>query len=416
VKVFLILLPLLYLSNSYANLSQNELEGLLLNTIYSELHNRVEQTPHMEGSQIPSNTKESKGSLYVAQMKEANRIKIAKMRGIDPNLAKSGKDLVALQKSDNKKFIKHINKVRNKLEILKNRTLMKSEWRVKFNELKNKWDQEKIEYIKNLKIYQKNAIDLPVMLTAKNTEQSKKTKIILDKEYHFVKDSLNLEIKDQGDRSTCSAFSGIRAIEVLLNQQGKKPDLSEQYFYWASKPKCQKSPCTKKGSWVGFGLDHSQLSKGLDIPKEDKCEYNDKSIKDNETQIPLASGCLKGIVKVDGFSYLKNLDEVLTKLKNNKAVVISIKLTPNFYQNNGLILSSESSVGPEMDDHSKGHSLILTGAVKIPSLLNEGSYCFIVSNSWGLGWAIGGHSCISEKWILKNRQPNLFVSIDSVTY
>ena len=149
-KVFLILLPLLYLSDSYSNLSQNELEGLLLNTIYSELHSRVEQTPHMEGSQIPSNTKESKGSLYVARMKEANRIKIAKIRGIDPNLAKSGKELVALQKSDNKKFIKLINKVRNKLEKLKNRTLMKSEWRVKFNELKNKWDQEKQEYSKNI--------------------------------------------------------------------------------------------------------------------------------------------------------------------------------------------------------------------------------------------------------------------------
>lgn len=415
-KRFLLILPFIFIKPSYASLSQTELEDLLLNSIYSELYNRVEKIPQTEteSNKRTSPNAGKRGALLVAQMKEANRIKLAKMRGIDPNLAKSGSDLVKLQKADNKKFIVHMKEVKKELEELKNRSLTSDEWKAKFKELKDDWESKKQEYIKNIKVYQNNTIDLPLVLPVDKKEQVKKTKIVLEKEYHFVEDGLSVDIKDQGNRPTCSAFSGIRAIEIALNQKGKKLDLSEQYFYWASKPKCQKSPCTNRGSWVGFGLEHSKLSGSFDIPKEEQCQYNDNSIANNETQIPLSSGCQKGIVKVSGFSYLKNLDEVLTSLKKNKPVIASIKLTPNFYQNNGLILSSESLIGPKMDYHSQGHSLILTGVVKLPKSLNEGSYCFIASNSWGLGWAVGGHSCISEKWFLENRQSNPFVTVTDI--
>ena len=29
----------------------------------------------------------------------------------------------------------------------------------------------------------------------------------------------------------------------------------------------------------------------------------------------------------------------------------------------------------------------------------EGKYCFLTANSWGAGWGIGGHACLSENWI-----------------
>ena len=39
--------------------------------------------------------------------------------------------------------------------------------------------------------------------------------------------------------------------------------------------------------------------------------------------------------------------------------------------------------------------------MKLPSKLHktEGKFCFLTANSWGEGWGIGGHACLSENWI-----------------
>ena len=95
-------------------------------------------------------------------------------------------------------------------------------------------------------------------------------------------------------------------------------------------------------------------------------------------------------------------------------MVAGVKLTPNFYKNNGLILEKEKNIGGKMDSHSSGHSIAITGFMKLPSVLNEGSVCFIITNSWGSGWGYGGNACISEKWLLNNRNINPFVSVDSI--
>ena len=59
--------------------------------------------------------------------------------------------------------------------------------------------------------------------------------------------SLDLNVKNQSNRPTCASFASIRAIEIKLAQLGKNLDLSEQYFYWASKPNCQSIPCNRWG-------------------------------------------------------------------------------------------------------------------------------------------------------------------------
>lgn len=69
-----------------------------------------------------------------------------------------------------------------------------------------------------------------------------------------------------------------------------------------------------------------------------------------------------------------------------------------------------------MDSHAQGHSILLVGLVKIPTSLNEGQYCFITANSWGEGWGQGGHSCISENWLISQRQVNPFVVVNHLKY
>ena len=49
-------------------------------------------------------------------MKEANRKKLAKLRGQDPDKVKSGADLVKLQKEENKNLIKKIREAQKSKE------------------------------------------------------------------------------------------------------------------------------------------------------------------------------------------------------------------------------------------------------------------------------------------------------------
>jgi C1A family cysteine protease len=120
---------------------------------------------------------------------------------------------------------------------------------------------------------------------------------------------------------------------------------------------------------------------------------------------------------VRSFSYVKTLDEAINALERHKPVILGTRLTPNFYHNKGLVLQSEKDYGPKkLNSHSKGHAVLLVGYMKLPPNMHEkeGKVCFLTANSWGVGWAKGGHSCLSEKWVKEHRRRNPFVVVESV--
>ena len=119
-------------------------------------------------------------------------------------------------------------------------------------------------------------------------------------------------------------------------------------------------------------------------------------------------------MKVKDYQYLENLDQVIKHLNRGKPVIASIKLSPNFYSNKGLVLSSEKNKGSSMDQHGAGHAVLIVGHIKLPKVLNEGSVCFVTANSWGEGWGVNGHACLSEKWMLEHRKTNPFVVVDAL--
>src|SRR5690606_18445356 len=238
--------------------------------------------------------------------------------------------------------------------------------------------------------------------------------VTIERDFYIVPGALGLPIRDQKFRPTCAAFAGVRLVEIMLAQNAKQQDLSEQYFYWASKDDCQARPCRTPGSWVGYGLEHSQNQPRQDIPLEKNCPYVSYTSDGNETQTPLKPSCQQGAVKVGDFKYHKTLDELMQALHDKRPVVASIKLTPNFYTSNSLILYRNRNVGGKMDAHAQGHAVTIVGYVKLPQVLEEGSVCFLVANSWGEGWGKGGYSCISEKWLLNQRQSNPFVTLASI--
>lgn len=418
--MFRLLLLLFFSTSSFAiSLSPKEKEDMILNALYYELFTRVEKIQKNMPAPEPKNTsinKGERGKMIVEKLKAQARARIAKSKGLDPEKFKSGKDIVKGQVDDNKKFIKHMTKIKKEMEELKKRSLTPAEWKAKYQQIHTEWQKQKEEYKKNIKLHQDNLIDIPVILPVSKKERKKEVRVEIDKEHYIIDGAMSLPIKNQLARPTCSAFSGIRSIEIVMAQKGKQVDLSEQYFYWASKPECRSRRCNSKGSWVGHGLVYSKQNNRIDIPTETDCKYVTYSKDGNQTQIPLKDSCDNGVVKVSSFSYLKNLDQVVNRLMKNKPVMASIKLTPNFYKNNGLIVQSEANIGPAMDSHAAGHSVVLVGLVKLPSALKEGKYCFLTANSWGLGWAQGGHSCISEKWLIKNRNANPFVVVNSIAF
>lgn len=395
---------------------------IITNSIFEEL---IEVTKGLKPPKELAPKKESinnmsRGKRMVEEMKRRNREALAKKNGINPDEVKSGSDLVKAAKEDNKQLVKEIhsaiknvddwqNLADSEINALKDRVI--SDWKKKHAEKIKRWELEKKKFVKEKDKYEDTTFNLPLILPVDKKEKEKVVEVKIEKDYYVVPAAMSVSIRNQKYRPTCSAFAGVRTMEIMLAQHGQNVDLSEQYFYWASKEDCQTRPCSEPGSWVGYGLEHSRGQPSIDIPLEANCPYVSSSKRGNETQTPLKSSCEQGAIKIGDMSYLKTLDEVMKALDSKNAVVASLKMTPNFYTSRSLILYKDRANGGKLDSHSGGHAVTIVGYIKLPQVLDEGSVCFIVANSWGEGWGKGGYSCISEKWILNQRQDNPFVTV-----
>jgi C1A family cysteine protease len=397
--------------NKYANYLQ-----LSERTITKEIEEKVEPAP--APAPAPPKKKKKWGKLLgggkskVQAMLAKNKAKLKKMK-----LAEKQKEVEAKGRSyeDNlrnwaKKSDKFVKGSSDKVD-----KAIRS-WKKKYESTLKKWTEERDKFLRRVDDYKKATFDIPEddikPVPAKIVK--KKITIKIPSTYHVVPGALDIPVRDQKTRPTCAAFAGVRGIESVLMQNGVKKDLSEQYFYWASKPDCQNRPCSIKGSWVGYGLDHVK-SKG--IPTESSCPYGKTQKSSNETQIPLSGGCMKGSVTVAEYKMLNTLDEAVKALQNNSTIVASLKLRENFYRNQGIVFSTDKGADSYgSDGHAKGHAILLVGYIKLPPELHskEGKICLLTANSWGLGWGRGGHACLSEKWILDNRGRNPLVAISKV--
>jgi len=237
---------------------------------------------------------------------------------------------------------------------------------------------------------QPKAIFDPVDLNALQTE--------------YVIPNLNaIPIRNQGSRGTCAAFTAVGHLEYAVLQQNPSlgtVDLSEQFFYWLSKPECHGANCTSNdaGSWYGTGFDESIDNPGLEIPLERDCPYNSSQLS-NEIQEPLASSCDNGAVSVERVELVYQPSEIIRVLEQDGLPVpFASPLSDNFFDNDGLItLADAGSAGDVF--HAAGHAYLIVGYRKLPNMQSEGGMCFVIRNSWGAGWGVGGYSCITLAWM-----------------
>lgn len=216
-----------------------------------------------------------------------------------------------------------------------------------------------------------------------------------------------IPIRDQGYRGTCAAFAAIGNIEyTALNADDSKAqglptlDLSEQRFYWMSKPDCQGDGCQKpfsEGSWYGVGFDASAAAGELDIPLETDCPYN-KNPGDSDTQAPQKNSCSKGAVQIEEVGSWCGLEDLVDLLERGYAVPYASPLSGNWERNDGLI-TRKGLEGPGNGPHAGGHAYLIVGYKRLPDMPEEGGMCFIVKNSWGVGWGVNGYSCMTVGWM-----------------
>ncbi|MFZ4713306.1 MAG: C1 family peptidase [Bacteriovoracaceae bacterium] len=289
-------------------------------------------------------------------------------------------------------------------------------WAKEISETRAQWQKEQDVFLGRIKIYKESTFKIPVK------EEKIIEKKVIERDIpdsFLVEGALDVPVRDQDQRPTCASFAGIKSLEILLAQNGETKDLSEQYLYWASKPDCQNSPCTTKGSWVTPGFNYSKNQLMPDIPLESACLYQKDWQTSNETQVPLNERCKNGEVKVESFEFARTLADVLMNVKKGMPVIMAATLTENFYKNQGLVTLEDSTknLGVGLDSHATGHAFTAVGVIELPEKLRiiEGGYCLVVANSWGVGWGAGGFSCLTEKWLLKYRLNSPFVAVTKIS-
>jgi C1A family cysteine protease len=298
------------------------------------------------------------------------------------------------------------------------------QWENEYKQTVAKWEKARVDYLQKSDSYVAATYDLADVQKRSETVHSSlgsnshtgrfDFSAMQPGDFHLIPNALDVPIRDQVFRGTCAAFTGVRAFEVLLRQQNIVSDLSEQMFYWASKPQCMKAPCSsdKQGSTYDLGLKNSKYNK-VGILTETDCPYRPTVQPDNDTHTPLQCSVNEGI---RAQSYQTNLpyQKVLSEIAANRPVMSGFKLSDNYKSGRGYV--SQSDMGKYNTDqtmHDGGHAMLLVGFIRIPDSLNEGKFCAIMANSWGDGWGVGGYGCLTEKW-MKSHSLDMFTSLQAV--
>ena len=292
-------------------------------------------------------------------------------------------------------------------------------WDAEYEKTVAKWEKAREAFLEKEAAYQ--AAEIPIQATAVTLQSSPgrytaNLQAMETGQFHVIPNALDLDIKNQAGRGTCTAFSGVRALETILIQYDVRTDLSEQYFYYLSKPACQITPCGKKqeGSSIDGGLLATRSTRQSAVMPERFCPYIPFRNDNNITNSPLASCNTGGAVRAGRLVRVTSFPQLLNELRNNHPVVAGYTLSRSYYRNRGLVrhhdpINETKASGSD----AGGHANLIVGYVKLPpSLSREGDFCVIAANSWELGWGRGGYSCLTQKW-LSNHDAH-FAALQSV--
>jgi C1A family cysteine protease len=284
----------------------------------------------------------------------------------------------------------------------------RTKWFAAYQAMKDRWHEDRARFLKSIPQYKKNLAPVIGRKEPSLPKAARKSppKDVSTDSFVLVNGGMEVPIRDQADRATCAAFAGVRALETVAKGMGRDFDLSEQFFYWLSKPNCQQSPCAEGGSWVTTAYAANLDAPDLVIPEESSCPYNPQALDGNDTQTPLAEQCSGApVLRLSGVAAVYAAADVLRALDAGYPVVLATKLSENYFKSKGIVTQADTNEKTRDSIHADGHAYLAVGYMATPASMQatEGPYCILVANSWGEGWGAGGYACVTAAWFDAHR-------------
>lgn len=201
-------------------------------------------------------------------------------------------------------------------------------------------------------------------------------------------------IRQQGIIGSCASHATIRAIEYQLLAKNQFIEGSELYHYYCARKYINNTYPFDKGMSIRDAM-NTQLKYGY--APEILWPYNVMKFNDRPSQ---AAFWMSSLFKISHYEKLVTIEQVKESIRQNKAVVIGIKVDKSFYD----ITAKENHWTPSGNTYG-GHAVVIIG-------YDDNREGFIVENSWGVGWGDRGrfvlpYKILNSKWTFDWYRPLL---------
>ena len=215
-------------------------------------------------------------------------------------------------------------------------------------------------------------------------------------------EKLDLDVRDQGRRGSCTIFATLGVIEFHYARRDQKIKLSEQYAAWAA---AKVSNTSKKD-----GYSDRELIAGIKkfgICREDLMPYNEHSLgtpskeakadADNRRSISVTRFQDNGeSAKKKGFTE-ETFKAICGALADGDPVTAALKWPAIVKLDSNATLGTKKNSSP-----SKLHMVVLVG-YEIDASQPGGGRCQI-RNSWGENWGENGYAWVTFDYLKQNGQ------------
>ncbi len=201
-------------------------------------------------------------------------------------------------------------------------------------------------------------------------------------------------VRDQGQRGTCVAFATCAAYELFFcKENSARPDLSEQFLYWAIKHNNLDGLPTTDGTWHRHAV---TALNSYGVSHENDWPYNPlkaESLSQNPpppNAINSAQQNISNIPIAQSYTGANRAAALLELLKNHNGVAIALPVfdapSGNGHNWNSGVAESYGFVQAPAPSWTAngGHAVLCVGFKPDPEEATGGH--FIIRNSWGTTW------------------------------